>query len=173
MNKYYPTQQINSAWLMEIKSDRTMGGIKNIIGIVIKHKNETLFYSILDDCFFRVLPPKEELASIMQKYTDRIYVEIYDDSNNHYMFPTWKKLYEALKKDFFTKEEIIANQHFLPGYYSDFDYELDMDTKVDYENLSTIDENIINSESEYREKMRKPITYDEDHIYGPRKTRIL
>lgn len=168
MNKYYPTKQINSAWLMEID-----GGIKNIIGIAVKHNNEDLFYSILDDCFFRILPPKEELANNKAKYLGKIFVAIYCDENNHYMIPTWKKLYEKTKKEFLTKEEIIANHTLICGYYSDFDYELEMDNKVDYTNPSTIDENIINSESEYRAKMGRPITYDEDHIYGPIKKKKL
>lgn len=165
MNKYYPTKQINSAWLMEID-----GGIKNIIGIIVKHKNENLFYSILDDCFFRMLSSYEERANNREKYLDKIFVEIYD---NHYMTPTWKKLYEETKKDFLTKEEIIANKNLIPGYYSDFDYELEMDTKVDYTNFSTIDENIINSVAEYRKKRKRPITYDETHIYGPIKKKKL
>lgn len=46
MNKYYPTKKINSAWLVETDSDRSIGGIKNVIGIIVEHNNERLFYSI-------------------------------------------------------------------------------------------------------------------------------
>ena len=56
MNKYYPTKEINCAWLLEMNQNRTMDGIKNIIGIIIEYNNEKLFYSILDDCFFIFFP---------------------------------------------------------------------------------------------------------------------
>lgn len=48
-----------------------------------------------------------------------------------------------------------------------------MDTKVDYENYLTIAENIVNSEQDYREKKKRPITYDESHIYGQHKNKTL
>lgn len=172
MNKYYPTKKINSAWLVETDSYRSMGGIKNIIGIIVEHNNERLFYSILDDCFFRVLPSREEGLDNSSKYYNRVFVEIYADGNSH-MSPVGVELYEKLKADFLTKEEIIANKKFIRGYFSDFDYEINIDTKVDFENASTIDENIIDSVSDYKEKLGRPITYDEGHIYGPVKKKTL
>ena len=172
MNKYYPTKKINSAWLVETDSYRSMGGIKNIIGIIVEHNNERLFYSILDDCFFRVLPSREEGLNNSRKYYNRVFVEIYADGNLH-MSHVGVELYEKLKADFLTKEEIIANKKLIRGYFSDFDYEINIDTKVDFENASTIDENIIDSVSDYKEKLGRPITYYEGHIYGPVKKKTL
>lgn len=173
MNKYYPTQQIKSAWLAEVCPDRTIGGIKNIIGIIVKHNNQNLFYSILDDCFFRIFPSCKEIANNREKYSNKVFAEIYDDR-----IPIGIEIELYIKKpekDFITKEEIIANKKMILrfGYYSDLDYEPEINTNIDYENPFTIEENIINSEAEYRKKLRKPITYDEDHIYGPVKKRKL
>ncbi len=172
MNKYYPTKKIDSAWLVEVCSDKTIGGIKNIIGITVDYSNEKLFYSIFDDCFFRVLPSKEELDKNYESYYSKIYVEVYD-KDNQYMKSTATQLYEGVQKDFLTKEEITANIKFIAGYFSDLDYELEMSTQVDYENPSTIDENIITSEPEYRMKKKRPITYDKGHIYGPKSELLL
>ena len=167
MNKYYPTKKINSAWLVETDSDRSIGGIKNVIGIIVEHNNERLFYSILDDCFFKVLPSGEERFDF-----NRVFVEIYTD-NNLRMQSVGIQLYEILNTDFLTKEEIVANKEFIRGYFSDFDYEINLDTKVDFENASTIDENVIDSVSDYEAKLERPITYDESHIYGPYKKKTL
>lgn len=172
MNKYYPTKKIDSAWLVEIDSYRSMVGIKNIIGIVVEHNSERLFYSILDDCFFKILPSREERLDNSNKYTNRVFVEIYADGNS-YMTPLGIQLYERLKTDFLTKEEIIANKKLIMGYFSDFDYEINIDTKVDFENASTIAENVIDSVSDYKAKLVRPITYDESHIYGPVKKKTL
>lgn len=60
MSKCYPTK--------EIDSNKSMNGIKNIIGIKVTHKKEILFYSILDDCFFRIIPAYEELANNYENY---------------------------------------------------------------------------------------------------------
>lgn len=98
MNKYYPTKKINSAWLVETDSDRSIGGIKNVIGIIVEHNNERLFYSILDDCFFKVLPSGEERFDF-----NRVFVEIYTD-NNLRMQSVGIQLYERLNTDFLTKE---------------------------------------------------------------------
>lgn len=172
MNKYYPVKQINSAWLVEVRAGSTIVGIKNIMGIVVKHDNDNLFYSILDDCFFRILFFDEDLTNNMEKYSNRIFAIIASEYK-HYMPSIWKKLYEKVKRNFLTKEEIIANKNFITGHYSDFGYELETDTKVDYENFSTIGENTISSEPEYKERMGRPITYDENHIYGPIKKKKL
>ena len=57
MNKLYKTLDIYTAWLVEVISQHnSLGGIKNIIGIKVTHNGEHLFYSILDDCFFHILP---------------------------------------------------------------------------------------------------------------------
>ena len=167
MNKYYPTKKINSAWLVETDSYRTMGGIKNVIGVIVEHNSERLFYSILDDCFFKVLPSREERFDNLNKYSNKVFVEIYR------MSPVGIQFFERLKKYFLTKEEIIANKRFISGYFSDFDYEINLDTKLDFENVSTIDENIIDSVSDYEAKLERPITYDECHIYGPHKKKTL
>lgn len=175
MNKEYPTKKIDSAWLVEVCSDRTIGGIKNIIGIVVEHYNEELFYSIFDDCFFRILPfrilpPREELVNDWGKYSNRVFVQVY---GNLFTKTVGLELFEQTQKDFLTIEELIANKNFMSGHYSDLDYGLKIDTKVDYENYLTIDENIIDSELDYREKLKRPITYDEGHIYGPQKKKTL
>lgn len=169
MNKYYPTKEINYAWLLEMNQNRTMDGIKNIIGIIIEYNNEKLFYSILDDCFFKTLPSSEERINNFEKYANRIFVEV-DDINNPYITPIGVGLYKRLGKEFLTKEEIIANRQFIRGYYSDFGHDIYADNNVDYNNSSAINEKIINSVSEYEQKLGRPITYDENHIYGPKKT---
>lgn len=89
------------------------------------------------------------------------------------MLSTGIKLYEKLEKDFLTKEEVITSKRSIRGYFSDFDYEINLDTKVDFEDVSTIDENVINSVSDYEIKLGRPITYDESHIYGPQKKKTL
>lgn len=167
MNKYYPTKKINCAWLVEVDSDRSMGGIKNVIGIIVEHNNERLFYSILDDCFFKVLHSREERLDF-----NRVFVEIYND-DNLCIQSVGIQLHERLKTDFLTKEEIVVNKKFIRGYFSDFDYEINLDSKVDFENASTIDENVIDSVSDYEAKLGRPITYDESHIYGPHKKKTL
>lgn len=169
MNKYYPTKEINYAWLLEMNQNRTMDGIKNIIGIIIEYNNEKLFYSILDDCFFKTLPSSEERINNFEKYANRIFVEVYH-IDNPCISPIGVELYKKLEKDFLSKEEIIANRKLIRGYYSDFDYYTYDDNNVDYNNTSAINENIINSVSEYEQKLGRPITYDENHIYGPKKT---
>ncbi|GEM_PF-4366518 len=170
MNKMYPTKKINSAWLVETDSYRSMGGIKNIIGITVEYNNELLFYSIFDDCFFRILPSKEKLATDWEKYSNQVFVEIYGIVFNK---TVGMELFERIQKEFLTKKEIFVNRDAITGHYSDLDYELIMDTKVDYENYLTIAENIVNSEQDYREKKKRPITYDESHIYGPHKKKTL
>ena len=52
------------------------------------------------------------------------------------------------------------------GYYRDFDYDkIKNDNKVDYQNQLTIEDNIIDTELEYEEKLERPII----HTYGMRK----
>ena len=171
MNKYYPIKQIKSAWLTEVSSDRSLNGIKNILGIVVTYNSENLFYSILDDCFFRIIPfstfpskynSAQEQINYYLKYSDQVFAEINDNN-----LPVWLILYDKFKKDFLTKEELIASRDILPGHYSDLDYNLETETSLDYKNKSIISENIISSETEYRKKKGRPITYNPRHIYGP------
>ena len=77
MNKYYPTKELVAGWLTEAGTDRRLGGIKNIIGLVVKHNDEEFFYSILDDCFFKILPSKQERISKNDIYTNKLFVEVY------------------------------------------------------------------------------------------------
>ena len=97
MNKMYPTKKINSAWLVETDSYRSMGGIKNIIGITIEYNNELLFYSIFDDRFFRILPSKEKLATDWEKYSNQVFVEIYGIVFNK---TVGMELFERIQKEF-------------------------------------------------------------------------
>ena len=174
MNKYYPTKEIVAGWLTETKGGRTLGGIKNIIGIVMKHNNESLFYSILDDCFFRILPSKEEPICNDDIYSNKLFVEVYDIYQmQRKTLGVW--LYERLKKEYITKKDIIGYKSIISGHYSDLDYpdKIELDTKVDYEDNSITDSYIIISEGDYREKLGRLITYDENCIYGPVRKKIL
>lgn len=101
------------------------------LGIVVQYNNERLFYSILDDCFFRILSSSEEHVNDLDKYANRIFTRIYADGNSHIM-PIGIELHKRLKTDFLTKEEIITNKKLITGYYSDFNYKLSIDTNVDY-----------------------------------------
>lgn len=76
-------------------------------------------------------------------------------------------MYDKFKNDFLTKGELIASRDVLPGHYSDLDYNLETETSLDYEDESRMSENIISSETEYRKKKGRPITYNPRHIYGP------
>lgn len=87
-------------------SDNIIIGIKNIIGIVVEYNNENLFYSILDDCFFKIVSFNEKLADNKGKYLNKIFDEVYD-GDSQYMTPIWKDLYEKTKKEFLTKKEKI------------------------------------------------------------------
>lgn len=168
MNKYYQTKNIYSAGLLEIQNEAIhICGIKNVMGVIVYHNNEELFYSILDDCFFRILPSREDLIANWKQYNKSLFVELYDrDYTSIKTLGT--KLYEKLSKDSLTKEEIIANKEivFLSGYFSDLDHELKTTTDVNYEDSSTISENIIVSEPHYRKKLGRTITYDPGHIYS-------
>lgn len=170
MNKYYPTKELVAGWLTEAGTDRRLGGIKNIIGLVVKHNDEEFFYSILDDCFFKILPSKQERISNNDIYTNKLFVEVYGILQS-----VGEVFYKKIKTDFITKDEIIKYRSLIVGYYSDFDYidKLEIDTKVDYEDNLAFDRYIISSEPEYREKQGRPITYDEKCIYGPVKNRKL
>lgn len=167
MNKLYPTKEISSAWLVETDSYSEMNGIKNIIGITINYDNDLLFYSIFDDCFFRVLPSFNKLATEGEKNFKQVFAETYSAPFNN---AAGMALFLQTKKAFLSIEEILANKDAIRGYYSDLDYGLSFETKVDYENSSTIDENVINSVRDYTEKKKRPITYDKTHILGPQKT---
>lgn len=170
MNKYYPIKEVKSAWLMEIYSDRSICGIKNILGITVTYHSENLFYSILDDCFFRILPfstfppyDAQEQIDFYLKHPNQVFVEIY--KNNDSISPVWLGLYDKFKKDFLTKEELIASSDIIPGYYSDFDYILETETGLDYKDESVMSENIVCSEVEYLQKKGRPIAYDSIPVY--------
>ena len=177
MNKLYKTLDIYTAWLVEVNSQHnTLGGIKNIIGIKVTHNGEQLFYSILDDCFFHILPQDYSTRDLYRK----LFVKIYEYLKPPFEYKTFgMKLYRYINKDYITKQEIIEikkNKEWLFGYQSDFSYEaLKTDTTVDYENPLTIEENIIDTVQEYEEKLKRPLSYESDHIYGPQnyRSRIL
>lgn len=169
MNKVYPTKEITSAWL----TDRMFGGIKNIIGIVVEYDNQKLFYSILDDCFFLATTldffKDYSLDENWMNYSNQLFAQIYSSLSQTIGI----ELFENTQKYFFTKEELIANKSLISGYYSDLDYELNLNTNVDYENYLTINENIIRSEVDYREKKQRPIIYDTMSVYGPKIRKLL
>ena len=155
MNKCFPTKELCLASLDDFVPGSVFIGVKNIIGIVVPRDNGYLFYSILDDCFFRT-------------------IEEYDYNN----WPTGLrakpinkpgvKLYEKFQKDFLTKEEIVRECHLTFGYCSDIEYgNYEDETLIDYEDQSMIDENIIDTVDEYVAKKEKPITASPGHIYGP------
>ena len=173
------TLDICSAGLVDIDFKyNSPSGIKYIIGIKVIHNGEYLFYSILDDCFFRIFPSDIPDSKIWKDLRGRLFVRIYEYQEPPFEFKTFgMKLHDYINKDYVTKQEIIEikkNQEWLFGYQSDFSYELlKTDTKVDYENSLTIDENIIDTVLEYEKKERRPITYDSTHIYGPNKVNKL
>ncbi len=161
MNKVYKTLDLYAAWLVEVHTHNSYTGIKNIIGLKVEHNSEDLFYSILDDCFFRILPKNDPSKNIWQNLQKRLFVEIYE-----YLPPYLKtfgmETYERLKMPYLTKEDLINNKDKLTfGYFSDFDYEnLKTSTLVDYECIETIDEYIIDTRDDYEEKLHRLIDYD-------------
>ena len=167
MNKYYSTKELVGGWLTEVTTERTLGGIKNIIGIIVRHNGTELFYSILDDCFFRLLPSKEELIHNDDIYSNQLFVEVYIAIPD-FCLTLGDKLYKQISTEFITKNDIIKYRSLISGHYADLDYvdKLDLDTKVDYEDDSEFDKHIISSEPEYREKQGRIITYEEACIYG-------
>ena len=179
MNKMYKTLDIYAASLVEVNSqDNSLGGIKNIIGIKVTHNGEPLFYSILDDCFFRILPQTNLTIDVCKDLHGRLFVKINESQKSLYGIKTFgMKLHDYINKDHVTKQEIMEikkDQEWLFGYQSDFSYELlKTDTTVDYENPLMIDENIIDNVKKYEEKEKRPITYDNTHIYGPNKLKKL
>ncbi len=177
MNKLYKVQDLYTAWLVEaLYQSNSLGGIKNIIGIKVIHNGEHLFYSILDDCFFRIL--SWDSIKDIKKDCGRLFVQIYEYPKLSSEFKMFGRgLHDYVNKDYITKEDLIKikkNNKWLFGYQSDFSYELlETDSIVDYENSLTIEENIIDTVQEYEEKKRRPITYDNSHIYGSNQVRIL
>lgn len=179
MNKLYKTLDIYSAWLIEVDSQyNSFSGIKNIIGIKVIHNGEHLFYSILDDCFFRILSQTDLTIDTCKDFHGRLFVQIDEYQKSTQEIKTFGlKLHDYINKDYVTKQEIMEikkDQEWLFGYQSDFSYELlKTDTTVDYENPLMIDENIIDTVQKYEEKEKRPITYDSTHIYGPNKLKKL
>lgn len=172
MNKLFPTKQITSAWLAEITPERTISGIKNIIGIKLKYNEKEIFYSIFDECFFKIMPPSQNESDFFEKNANKVFVSPHFE-NNLGLNPLGMNLFEKLKKDFITKEELLANKKNLMGYYSDLDYEQSIDNRINYEEESTIKENIITSVDEYSEKLSKTITLNPNQLYGPSKKKVL
>ena len=172
MNKYYPTKELVGGWLIEANTSRTLGGIKNIIGIIVKYNDEELFYSIFDDCFFRLLPSKEEL---IYNNDNQLFVKVYKAIPRFGYLTIGDTLYKETNLDFLTKDDIIKYKSVISGYYSDLDYidKLETDTKVDYENPLEFGNFIISTEPEYRAKQGRFIIFDENCIYGPIKNKKL
>ena len=168
MNKHYPTKELVGGWLVEATTGRTLGGIKNIIGITVRHNDTELFYSILDDCFFRLLPSKEERTYNDEIYSNRLFVEVYTAIPDFGYLTLGNSLYKKINKEFITKEDIIKYGSIISGHYADLDYvdKLDLDTKVDYEDGSQRDKHIINSEPEKKKKIGRLITFEENCVYG-------
>ena len=175
MNKYYPTKELVGGWLIEANTARTLGGIKNIIGIIVRYNDKELFYSIFDDCFFRLLPSKEELIYNDDIYSNQLFVEVYTASPSGWYLTIGDNLYKKINAEFLTKEDIIKYKLFISGHYADLDFvdKLETDTKVDYENPSEFDNFIIRTEPEYRAKQGRLITFEENCIYGPIKKKKL
>jgi len=173
MNKLYKTLDLYAAWLIEVGSYNSLAGIKNIIGVKVTHNGECLFYSILDNCFFRILPQNDPTKNTCENRQERLFVEIYEYQKPPYELKTLgMDLYRKIKKDSITKKEIIEYKKLLTGYFSDLDCDsLQLETNVDFEDSHTIEENIIDTVQEYEEKLGRPITYDRGHIYGPSKVK--
>ena len=174
MNKQYKTLNLYAAWLVEVdpQLNRNMGGIKNIIGVKTTYNGENLFFSLLDDCFFRVFPQNVSIKDMCKGLQRQLFVQIYEYRKPPYEFKTFgMELYDYTKKDYITKQEIIElkkDEEFLFGYQSDFSYKsLSTDTIVDYENSQTIKENIIDTVEEFEEKRQRPLSYENNCIYGP------
>lgn len=143
MNKLYPVKQLYSANLQDICTGNSRTGIKNVIGLTIFFNGEEYFYSIFDDCYFRLLPTQDEITNNPEKYVNKLFVDVYA-RNTSYMKSFGIDLYERLQIDVITKLEILENKSVLRGYFSDLDYNaLKTDTDVDYENPSMIFDNII------------------------------
>lgn len=175
MNKVYSTRDIIGGNLQEMFDNRGRCGIKNAIGLIAYYNDEKLFYSILDDCFFRILPEFNPRTDNYKGLSGHLFVELYEYQAPPYEIKTFgMQLYDFLKKDSVTKEEIIKNKgNYLWGYYSDLDYDLlKTETDVDYEDNSIIKDYIMDTELEYEQKLNRPIMYT-DGIRPPSATKRL
>ena len=83
------------------------------------------------------------------------------------MMPVGLSLYEKIRKDKITKEELVGYKDYIMGYYSDLDYN-NINNVTDNENRDLIDEYTISTIEEYMEKLNRPITFNQSHINGPR-----
>lgn len=172
MNKLYPVKKLYSGNLQKICSDNSRLGLKNIIGLIIFFNGEEYFYSILDDCVFKLLPTPDEISNNYGKYSNKLFVDIYA-RNTSYMKSFGIKLYDRLQTDFITKQQLIENKSILTGYFSDLDYDdITTDTDLDYENISMVMECIIETELEYEQKLDRPIMYT-DGISPPSSAKKL
>ena len=164
MDKYYNTKEIRSGWLFDVSvNGRSYGGIKNVIGIIVNHNNEKLFYSIFDDCYFRIAEIHKSIDHLLN-CDNEIFVNVYDANA---MMPVGLSLYEKIRKDKITKEELVGYKDYITGYYSDLDYN-NINNVTDNENRDLIDEYTITTIEEYMEKLNRFITYNQSHINGPR-----
>lgn len=171
MNKLYRTLDLYAAWLVEVDSYNSYGGIKNIIGIKLEYNGENLFYSILDNCIFRVLPQYDPTKNVLESFLGQVFVEIYE-----YQAPPLElktigmNLYEKIKKDYITRDELIMYKNYLFGHYSDLDYDLPRsEIDIDFKDSKAIEENIVDTVQQYEEHLGRTITFDINHIHGPNK----
>lgn len=174
MNRIYKTSDLYSANLLSIDSYNSYGGIKNIIGIKVEYKEENLFYSILDDCFFRIFP-QYDFENGWRDFEGRLFVNIFEYQEQPMEFKTiGMDLQKKIQKESITKPELIASKKLLRGYFSDLDYDLpESEIDIDFKNVKAVEENVINTVQQYEERLERPITYDSDHIYGPNRKKSL
>lgn len=175
MNKLYRTLDLYTSWLVEVDSYNSYGGIKNILGVKVEYNGENLFYSILDNCFFRILPQYDPTRNVLERLQGRLFVEVYDYQNPPFEFKTLgMDLYEKIKREYITKKDLIAFKDFLRGHFSDLDYDLQKaETDIDFRKSKVVEKNIIDTVKQYEEKLGRPITFDSNHIYGPNKKKLL
>lgn len=172
MNKLYPVKKLYSANLQKVCSDNSREGLKNIIGLIISYNGEEYFYSILDDCIFKLLPKLDEISNNYEKYSNKLFVDVYA-RNTSYMKSFGIELYDRLQTDFITKKQLIKSKSILIGYFSDLDYDdLKTDTNLDYENITIITDYLIETELEYEQKLDRPIMYT-DGIRPPSSAKKL
>ena len=127
------------------------------------HDNERLLFSIFDDCFFRVAPLVEQSLESAGVKAGHIYAMVYHPSAEG------MKLYNITKRENLTKDEIFALKQHIFGHYNDLDYDVSMDSDVNYLIPEAIKGNIIDTVADYVTIKGRPITFNTTHIYGPGK----
>lgn len=180
MNKIYDVKKIEHAWLYETRNDKSISGVKNIIGIRIKYNGRDLFYSIIDDCFFRVL--SEEEREILRHSSDSLLLKMYDlvFDNELFVEPySYKKIFETdselspygdqlldnFGKTQITKDDIIDNPNILIDHFSDLEFpnRLVRETFVDFENFNDCMPHLITTEEAYVLKRKRPIAFERNN----------